>query len=138
MSTATTTQSGYEAAPVLADVLPAPKQRGRVMTLVRRHPTVVFGGALLAIMVLIAILAPYLWTVDPTALAPAKRTREPSALYWFGTDVLGRDIYSRVLFGARVSLTVGLSVAIFASVAGLAIGMVSGFVRWADGILMRF
>ncbi|MBV9970240.1 MAG: ABC transporter permease, partial [Xanthobacteraceae bacterium] len=53
------------------------------------------------------------------------------------TDMLGRDIYSRVLYGARVSLTVGLSVAILASVVGLAIGLVSGMVRWADGIIMR-
>ena len=56
-------------------------------------------------MLLIAVFAPLLGTVDPTALAPAKRTREPSAEYWFGTDMLGRDIYSRVLYGARVSLT---------------------------------
>jgi peptide/nickel transport system permease protein len=76
--------------------------------------------------------------VDPTAISPAKRTRLPSADYWFGTDILGRDVYSRVLYGARVSLTVGLSVAVLASLAGLAIGLVSGFVRWADGILMRF
>ena len=62
----------------------------------------------------------------------------PSADYWFGTDLLGRDIYSRVLYGARVSLTVGLSVAVLSSLAGLAIGLVSGFVRWADSILMRF
>jgi peptide/nickel transport system permease protein len=53
--------------------------------------------------------------VDPTALAPALRTREPSAQFWFGTDMLGRDVYSRVLYGARVSLIVGFSVAIFAS-----------------------
>ena len=88
-------------------------------------------------MLLIAVLAPYLGTVDPTALAPAKRTREPSADFWFGTDMLGRDIYSRVLYGARVSLVVGFSVAILASLAGLAIGLVSGFVRWTDGIIMR-
>ena len=88
-------------------------------------------------MLLIAVLAPYLGTVDPTALAPAKRTRSPSAEYWFGTDMFGRDIYSRVLYGARVSLMVGFSVAMLASLAGLSIGLVSGFVRWADGIIMR-
>jgi peptide/nickel transport system permease protein len=80
MSTATTTQSGYTAATPLADVLPPVKQRGRAMTFVRRHPTIVIGGTLLLIMVLIAILAPFLATVDPTALAPAKRTREPSSI----------------------------------------------------------
>src|SRR5262249_6522968 len=89
------------------------------------------------VMLFIAVFAPWLGTVDPTALAPARRTREPSALYWFGTDMLGRDIYSRVLFGTRVSLTVGFSVALLASLAGLAIGLVSGFMRWADGIVMR-
>ena len=61
-----------------------------------RHPTIVVGGALLLAMLFIAIFAPWLGTVDPTALAPAKRTRPPSALYWFGTDMLGRDVYSRV------------------------------------------
>ena len=71
MSTATTTP--YAAAPTLGDVLPPVKQRGRVMTFVRRHPTIVFGGMLLLSMIMIAILAPYLGTVDPTALAPAKR-----------------------------------------------------------------
>jgi len=73
----------------------------------------------------------------PTALAPAKRTREPSALYWFGTDMLGRDVYSRVLYGARVSLLVGFSVAILASVVGMTIGMISGYIRLADSIIMR-
>src|SRR6201998_909290 len=112
MSSATTTPSGYTAAAPLADVLPPAKQRGKAMTFVRRHPTIVLGGSLLLVMILIAILAPYLGTVDPTALAPAKRTREPSALYWFGTDMLGRDVYSRVIYGARGSLTVGFSAAL--------------------------
>jgi peptide/nickel transport system permease protein len=130
--------AGLVLAPQLPDILrPVTIRRGFIGFL-RSHPTVAIGGVLLLMLVLIAVFAPYLWTVDPTALAPAKRTRAPSAVFWFGTDALGRDIYSRVLFGARVSLTVGLSVAIFASAAGLAIGMVSGFVRWADGILMRF
>ncbi|MCG2625749.1 ABC transporter permease [Bradyrhizobium sp. WYCCWR 13023] len=130
--------AGLVLAPQLPDILrPVTIRRGFIGFL-RSHPTVAIGGVLLLMLVLIAVFAPYLWTVDPTALAPAKRTRAPSAVFWFGTDALGRDIYSRVLFGARVSLTVGLSVAIFASAAGLAIGMVSGFVRWADSILMRF
>ncbi|MDT7952782.1 MAG: ABC transporter permease [Acetobacteraceae bacterium] len=107
------------------------------MTLIRRYPTMVIGGVLLLLILICAVAAPWLWTVDPTALAPAKRTRVPSAQYWFGTDALGRDIYSRVLYGARVSLTVGFAVAVLASAAGLLIGLVSGFVRWLDGLIMR-
>jgi len=136
MSSATT-QSGYAAAPALADVLPPAKQRGKVMTFVRRNPTIVAGGALLLIMVFIAILAPYLGTVDPTALAPAKRTREPSAQYWFGTDMLGRDVYSRVIYGSRISLLVGFAVAALASAIGTFIGLLSGFIRGLDTVLMR-
>ena len=103
----------------------------------RKHPSVAIGGFLLLAMIFIAVFAPLLFTVDPTAISTARRTRVPSALYWFGTDMLGRDIYSRVVYGARVSLIVGFSVAILASIAGLAIGLFSGFVRWADGIVMR-
>jgi peptide/nickel transport system permease protein len=91
----------------------------------------------MALMVLIAIFAPLLFTVDPTALAPAKRTRPPSALFWFGSDMLGRDVYSRVLYGARVSLTVGFSVAALASIIGTTLGLVAGFTRWVDTIVMR-
>jgi peptide/nickel transport system permease protein len=114
------------------------KVRRGAIGFLRNHPTVAIGGALLLLLVLIGVFAPYLGTVDPTAIAPAKRTRAPSADFWFGSDALGRDIYSRVLYGTRVSLLVGLSVAVFASLIGLAIGLVAGFVRWADGILMRF
>jgi peptide/nickel transport system permease protein len=88
-------------------------------------------------MILVAVLAPWLGSVDPTALAPAKRTREPDAEFWFGSDAYGRDIYSRVLFGARISLLVGFSVAILASGLGLVLGLVSGYLRSLDGILMR-
>jgi peptide/nickel transport system permease protein len=137
MSSASTTRTGFAAAPALADVLPPPKRRGKAMTFVRRNPTIVAGGALLLIMILIAILAPYLGTVDPTALAPAKRTREPSAQFWFGTDMLGRDVYSRVIYGSRISLIVGFAVAAVASAIGTFIGLLSGFFRWLDTIVMR-
>jgi peptide/nickel transport system permease protein len=134
---AATREPHITTAPVLPDVLPPVKQRGRVMTIVRRYPTMVIGGVLLFLILFCAVAAPWLWTVDPTALAPAKRTRVPSAQYWFGTDALGRDIYSRVLYGSRVSLIVGFSVAILASAVGMAIGLISGFVRWLDGLVMR-
>jgi len=128
---------GLAIAKALPDLMLPVKVRRGVIGFLRNNPTVAIGGALLLTLVLIGIFAPYLWTVDPTALAPAKRTRPPSADYWFGTDALGRDVYSRVLYGTRVSLTVGLSVALVARLARLAIGLVSGFVRWADGIVMR-
>ena len=103
----------------------------------RRHPSVAIGGGLLVLMALIGIFAPLLGTTDPTAIALSRRTRVPSELYWFGTDMLGRDVYSRVMYGARVSLLVGFSVAILSSIVGLTIGLFAGFVRWADGIIMR-
>ena len=127
----------HTAAPALPTVLPEPKRRGRITGFIYRHPTIVIGGVLLGIMVFIAIFAPYLGTKDPTALAPARRTRVPSALYWFGTDMLGRDVYSRVMYGSRVSLIVGFSVAFCASAIGAAIGLVAGFVRTVDAVIMR-
>jgi peptide/nickel transport system permease protein len=97
----------------------------------------VIGGGILGLMIAIAIVAPFLGTVDPVALAPAKRLRWPSAAYWFGTDMFGRDLYSRTLYGTRVSLAVGVSVALLAIGVGGAIGLVSGFNRWVDAIVMR-
>jgi len=103
----------------------------------RRHPTAVAGGLVLLVMILVAILAPWLGTVDPEAVAPVKRLRGPSAQFWFGSDMMGRDVYSRVLYGARVSLTVGIAVALLSTLVGLAIGLTTGFVRWLDAIVMR-
>ncbi|PWC28200.1 peptide ABC transporter permease [Pseudoroseomonas aestuarii] len=119
------------------DVMQPKQPRKGFLGYLMRHPTIAFGGALLLLMIGVAVFAPFLWTKDPTALAPVMRTRDPSAAHWFGTDMLGRDVYSRVLYGTRVSLIVGFGVAFFASVIGLFIGLVSGFVRWADSIIMR-
>ena len=112
-------------------------ERRRPRGYIRRHPTIIVGGILLGLMALIAVFAPYLGTTDPQALSPIQRLRWPSAEHWFGTDMLGRDLYSRTLYGARVSLTVGLSVALLSTAFGLMIGLVTGFNRWADAILMR-
>ena len=121
----------------LPDVLPARRARGKVAMFAYRHPSIFAGGLLVSLVVASAIFAPWLGTADPTALAPAKRLRVPSEVYWFGTDMLGRDIYSRVLYGTRVSLVVGLMVALFASVIGMFIGLTSGFVRVLDTVVMR-
>jgi peptide/nickel transport system permease protein len=103
----------------------------------RRHPTAIAGGVVLLLMILIAIFAPWLGSVDPQAVTPIRRLKPPSAEFWFGSDMLGRDVYSRVLYGARVSLTVGIAVALLSTLIGLAIGLVTGFVRWLDAIVMR-
>ncbi|HEV8027014.1 MAG TPA: ABC transporter permease [Stellaceae bacterium] len=104
---------------------------------VRRHPTVAAGGLLLLAMAAAAILAPWLGTVDPLHGEVVKRLRFPSAQSWFGTDAFGRDVYSRTVFGARVSLEIGLGVALFSTALGLVIGLVTGFSRIADAIVMR-
>jgi peptide/nickel transport system permease protein len=88
-------------------------------------------------MIALAVLAPFLWTVDPQALSPIRRLRPPSERYWFGSDMLGRDVWSRTIYGARVSLIVGLSVAILAAVVGLFVGLLTGFIRAVDAIVMR-
>jgi peptide/nickel transport system permease protein len=124
-------------APPQVDLFPPARQRGRLMTLIIRHPTIAFGLTLLGLMILMAVFADFLWTTDPQALAPARRTREPSAAHWFGTDMLGRDVYSRVVFGTRISLIVGISVAFLASAIGLLVGLFAGFVRILDAVIMR-
>jgi peptide/nickel transport system permease protein len=123
--------------PDIALPAPAVPREHRVRRYVRRHPTIIIGGALLLAMIAMAVFAPYLGTSDPQALSPIKRLRWPSELYWFGTDMLGRDVYSRTVYGARVSLIVGISVALFSTGLGLAIGVIAGFTRWVDAIVMR-
>jgi peptide/nickel transport system permease protein len=103
----------------------------------RRHPTAIVGAAVLLVMILTAVFAPWLGTVDPQAVSPILRLKPPSAEFWFGSDMLGRDVYSRVIYGARVSLSVGIAVALFSTLVGLAIGLVTGFIRWLDAIVMR-
>jgi peptide/nickel transport system permease protein len=125
------------AAPAQVEIFAPETPRGRIRTFIRRHPSIVLGGALLVTMIVIAITAPLLSSVDPQALAPARRVRHPSAEYWFGTDMLGRDVYTRVIYGTRVSLIVGFAVAVLSSLLGLVVGLVSGFIRMADGVIMR-
>ncbi len=103
----------------------------------RKHPTLVAGALLLVLITLASLAAPWLATHDPQNLDPLARMQPPSAEHWFGTDALGRDVYSRAVWGGRVSLLVGLSVAVLATLIGTVIGLVAGFVRATDAWLMR-
>src|SRR5688500_19848397 len=121
--------------------LPAPRSVSptwrRFKDAFRRHPTAIAGAVVLLVMILVAIFAPWLGTVDPEATSPVRRLRQPSAEFWFGSDMLGRDVYSRVVYGARVSLAIGIAVALASIAIGLAIGLITGYVRWLDAIVMR-
>jgi peptide/nickel transport system permease protein len=134
-----------------ASIAAASTKRRPLWQVAIRNPNVIFGGVILLVMVVIAICAPFLGTVDPTRIDPAARNKKPGTEITYrlddgktakrtaimGTDSLGRDVYSRVLYGTRVSLIVGVAVSIFAIAIGMVIGLVSGYVRWADGIIMR-
>lgn len=103
----------------------------------RRHPTVMAGAILLAAIFLIAVLTPLLSNTDPAFIDVARRAQPSSVNHWFGTDMLGRDLYTRVLYGAQVSLIVGFAVAILSTIGGLIIGLMSGFVKVIDSVVMR-
>ncbi|MBI4200921.1 MAG: ABC transporter permease [Chloroflexi bacterium] len=103
----------------------------------RKNPNMLMGVVIIIVMTSMALAAPLITAYDPIRLVPANRLIVPGAKHWFGTDQLGRDIYTRVAYGARVSLQVGALVAIFVAVFGTAIGIVSGYFRPLDGPIMR-
>jgi len=126
----------------IADDHMAPAQgAGRIGRMVRRalrrHLSIVLGGGILLFFIVVSLLAPVLWTTDPLLVEPIDRLQGMSAKHWFGTDMHGRDLYSRVVYGGQVSLLIGFSVAFLASVIGGIIGLFGGFVRALDGPLMR-
>ena len=103
----------------------------------RKHPTLIIGGLMLLLVVVISLAAPWIATHDPQDLDPIARMQTPSAEHYFGTDALGRDVFSRAVWGGRVSLIVGIAVATLATLAGVFLGLTAGFVRWSDGPIMR-
>lgn len=103
----------------------------------KRHPMLVFGLVLLLAMVFLAVFAPWLTSYDPTEMNVIERLKPASAAHVFGTDAMGRDIFSRTLHGARVSLLVGFCVALLSVAIGVVIGTVAGFSRWIDAVVMR-
>jgi peptide/nickel transport system permease protein len=116
----------------------APNLPARWWAFAARRPGICVAASFLFFVALASICAPWLPLADPIAVAPAQRLRPPSLEHFFGTDSFGRDVFSRALHGGRISMVVGLGVAVLSTVFGLAIGIVSGFYRWADAIIMRF
>jgi len=134
----------------LAETIAAPG-RGGLWRVLRHNWAVMIGGSVLALLALIALAAPLLGTVDPTLFDPSSRDLLPGASgeitnldgetiahkFLMGSDGFGRDIYSRVLYGTRVSLIVGAAVALVSLLIGVSCGLAAGYIRWLDGIMMR-
>ncbi len=101
--------------------------------------TPIILGATICLLLVIAsaVFAPWLSPHNPMEMAPALRLKPPSADFPLGTDAFGRDLLSRTLYGGRISLLIGIGAAVISIAVGLAIGLVSGFFRWADAIIMR-
>ena len=112
-------------------------QRGLGLGFLTASPIIATATVCLALVVLSAIFAPWLAPHDPMLLAPAQRLKPPSAEFIIGTDAYGRDLLSRILYGGSISLLIGLGAAIVSIAIGLVIGLVSGFFKWIDAILMR-
>jgi peptide/nickel transport system permease protein len=91
---------------------------------------------LLFLLIAVAVIGPS-FVGDPLKITPVNRLRPPSERWWFGTDQFGRDVFTRTIYGSRVSLIVGLSVAGISSILGLALGLACGYFRRIDGIVMR-
>ena len=134
----------------ISEAAPVARRPGTVRKLVR-NPSVVIGATIVAILALVGLFAPLLGTIDPAEINPVFRNKKPGVertirsddgkevafVHRFGTDSLGRDVYSRVVYGARVSLIIGVTVAVLSVAVGLTIGLIAGYIRWLDGIIMR-
>lgn len=118
-------------------ILSASPSPARWRRLIRRQPGLAAGLALFAALVLAALFAPLLAGHDPGFVDVRQRAQGPSAAHWLGTDMLGRDMLARLLYGARLSLSVGIAVALVTTVVGTVVGLVAGYLRLADAILMR-
>ncbi len=126
--TATATAADLDEAPASSS--------GGLLRFIRRNPTIAFGGLLLIVLVGLALAAPWI-SADPFKQTPANRLRPPSSQFWFGTDRYGRDVFARTLHGAQVSLRVGFYVAVLSSAIGLLLGLLCGYYRRFDAVVMR-
>ena len=136
---------------LLAAEKSAPAPRPTLRSRLVRDGGIIFGAIILLLMAVIGLAAPLLGTKSPSEINPSFRNRVPGIeqtirnddgttrtfTYRMGTDSLGRDIYSRVVYGARVSLIIGITVAAISIAIGLFIGLIAGYTRWVDAVVMR-
>src|SRR5688572_15260043 len=125
-------------ADVIASSAAGASSRASRFARVRRNPTVLLGAAVFIVLLVAACAAGIIATHDPTRLDPVNRLKPPSVNNLLGTDEFGRDVWSLVVYGARVSLLVGGVTMLLTSVGGVAIGLVAGYYRRLDAIVMRF
>jgi len=114
------------------------------VTILQRVREIVFSGPLVTVaaflvlaVVLSAILAPWIVPHDPVRLTPSERLKPPGDVFWLGTDAFGRDLFSRIIYGGQISLVVGVAAAVAAVALGLLFGLLAGYIRWVDAVLMR-
>jgi len=120
-----------------AAVVPSRSPTSIILRKLFRRRLVLVGAVILGIVTFLAIFAPWITPYDPMALKILDRLQSPRAAHWFGTDELGRDVFSRVIFGARYSLMIGAMVVLISMTGGVLLGLVAGFFRRLDGPIMR-
>lgn len=113
------------------------EQNAIVLRQILRNRSLVIGLVIVLALVLVALIGPYLTPYGPEEMEVLNRLKGPTAAHWMGTDNLGRDIATRVVYGARISMGVGVSVAVIASFLGLIVGIYSAYYEWLDHVLMR-
>jgi peptide/nickel transport system permease protein len=118
-------------------VAPQTRPAGGWLARLQRHPVAFAGLILLALVSLAAIIAPLLAPHDPFEVHAIDRLKPPSERYWLGADTLGRDVLSRLLYGARISLGVGAATVVFCTLVGILVGLLAGYYRRLDNPLMR-
>lgn len=109
----------------------------RTREIVFSSPIVTVATVVLVVIVLSAVFAAWVVPHDPVRLTPSERLKPPSETYWLGTDAFGRDLFSRIIYGGQISLVVGVCAAIAAVMFGLILGLLAGYIRWIDAVLMR-
>ena len=129
-------ETATAAIPPLAVDAPVRRRGPGWLTLLARRKTTLIGAVLMLLMLAVGVLAPMIGG-DPGHMDVAGRLKAPSRAHWLGTDDVGRDVWSRVIYGARLSLLVGAAVVVFSFAVGVVCGMVAGYYRRLDNVVMR-